>query len=430
MPEMDLNIDNYSVADLENFFKLKSKTYQTADVEKREYEIREQLLSSGHVDKKFKRDLIIFLEEAKNRLLQTLPQIAPPTTIQKNAILDNIQVPRSAELPTSRAPFIIERPPTQYIHVQTSDYYQGLMNPLNTRTITKYVTIDTRFRDRYTQCSSSNFSINLQTRINKVVAMQLTSIELPKNFYSIAASYGNNFFFMQVFQKISGIGYEYTRVVVIPDGNYSGQGLIDEINNILAPTDLSGNLIDPADAISYIEFVLLPDSNKVLCRLNPKYPTIIAQIEEVVLNFGTDVNGNMDARFLTSKLGWNLGFIKTMYHGDVEYASEKPIEPDAIKYIYLAVDDFNKSVSDSFMTAFEQNDLKPNVLARISMQGKGYENVIINDNYSIITEPRTYFGPVDIQRLHITLFDDQGRTLFMNYSDYSFCLKLTVLYDL
>ena len=304
------------------------------------------------------------------------------------------------------------------------------MNPLNTRTITKYLTIDSRFRDRYNQCSSSNFSINLQNRVNKVVAMQLTSIELPKNFYSIAAAYGNNFFFMQLFQKINGVGYEYTRVVVVPDGNYSAQGLIDVINDILAPTDFSGNLIDPNDAISYVEFVLLPDSNKVLCRPNPKYPTIISQIEEVVLNFGTDVNGNMDARFLTSKLGWNLGFIKTMYSGDVEYASEKPIEPDAIKYIYLALDDFNKSVPDSFMTASEQNDLKPNILARISMQGKGYENVIINNNYTIITEPRIYFGPVDIQRLHITLFDDQGRTLFMNYSDYSFCLKLTVLYDL
>ena len=428
MSEMDLNIDNYSITDLEKFFKLKSKTYQVADIELREYEIREQLLSSGHVNKKFKRDLIIFLEEAKNRLLQTLPQTAPPTT--KNAILDTLQVPKSAELPTSRTPFIIERPPTQYIHVQTSDYFQGVMNPLNTRTITKYLTIDSRFRDRYNQCSSSNFSINLYNRVNKVVAMQLTSIELPKNFYSIAAAYGNNFFFIQVFQKINGVGFEYTRVVVIPDGNYSAQGLLCVINNILAPTDLSGNLIDPNDAICYVEFCLLPESNKVFCRLNPKYPSFIAEIEEVVLNFGTDVNGNMDARFLTSKLGWNLGFVKTMYDGDVEYSSEKPIEPNAIKYIYLAVDDFNKSVPDSFMTASELNDLKPNILARISMQGKGYENVIINNDYSIITEPRIYFGPVDIQRLHINLFDDQGRTLFMNYSDYSFCLKLTILYDL
>lgn len=435
MSEMDLNIDNYSVIDLENFFKLKSKNYQVADVEKREYEIREQLLSSGHVNKKFKRDLIIFLEEAKNRLLQTLPQIAPPTTIQKNAILDTLQVPRSAELPTSRAPFIIERPPTQYINVQTSEYYQGVMNPLNTRTITKYMTVDSRFRDRYTQCSSSNYSISLQNRINKVVSMQLTSIELPKNFYNIAGSYGNNFFFMQLFQKINGVGFEYTRVIVIPDGNYTDEGLIDEINNILAPVDSSGNSVNINDAFSYVQFLLVASDDgsgprKVIVRVNPDYPSVVSTFEEIVLNFATDVNGNIDTRFISSKLGWNLGFIKMMYGGDVEYISEKVIEPNAIKYIYLAVDDYNKSVNNTFTTAFEENGLKPNVLARISMHGKGYDNIIINDNNIIITEPRTYFGPVDIQRLNIMLFDDHGRILDMNYSDYSFCLKLVVMYDM
>ena len=94
------------------------------------------------------------------------------------------------------------------------------------------------------------------------------------------------------------------------------------------------------------------------------------------------------------------------------------------------MDDFNKSVNTTFMTAFEKNGLKPNILARISRTGKGYENVIINKEYEIISEPRIYFGPIDIQRLHISLFDDHGRILHMNESDYSFCLKLIILYDL
>jgi hypothetical protein len=64
------------------------------------------------------------------------------------------------------------------------------------------------------------------------------------------------------------------------------------------------------------------------------------------------------------------------------------------------------------------------------MDGKGKENVIINEDYKVITEPRTYFGPVDIQRLHVSIFDDQGRIINMNHSDYSFCLKLTIMYDL
>ena len=51
---MDLNIDNYSITDLENFFKFQPKKYSLDEIEKREYEIREQLLSSGHINKNLK----------------------------------------------------------------------------------------------------------------------------------------------------------------------------------------------------------------------------------------------------------------------------------------------------------------------------------------------------------------------------------------
>jgi hypothetical protein len=233
---------------------------------------------------------------------------------------------------------------------------------------------------------------------------------------------------------ISGIGYESSRIVVIPDGNYTAKGLVDKINEILCPK-LNGLIKNVDDIFSYILFELITSadgsgSNKIVVKPNPAYPSIISQIEEIVLNFGTDIYGNNDSRYLTTKLGWNLGFTQTIYNGKTEYIGEKAIEPNDIKYIYLAVDDFNKSVNTTFMTAFEKNGLKPNILARISRTGKGYENVIINKEYEIISEPRIYFGPIDIQRLHISLFDDHGRILHMNESDYSFCLKLIILYDL
>jgi hypothetical protein len=63
---LDLDIHHYSITDLEAFFKLKPKTIYTADdIELKEYQIREQLLSSGHINRRFKRDLIEFLESAK-----------------------------------------------------------------------------------------------------------------------------------------------------------------------------------------------------------------------------------------------------------------------------------------------------------------------------------------------------------------------------
>ena len=54
----------------------------------------------------------------------------------------------------------------------------------------------------------------------------------------------------------------------------------------------------------------------------------------------------------------------------------------------------------------------------------------MENDYNIVSEPREYFGPVDIQKLRIRLFDEHGRILQMNNANYSFCLNLKILYDL
>ena len=59
-----------------------------------------------------------------------------------------------------------------------------------------------------------------------------------------------------------------------------------------------------------------------MVRLNPNYPSVISTFEEIVLNFATDINGNIDTKNISSKLGWNLGFMKMMYNGNIEYICE------------------------------------------------------------------------------------------------------------
>ena len=49
---------------------------------------------------------------------------------------------------------------------------------------------------------------------------------------------------------------------------------------------------------------------------------------------------------------------------------------------------------------------------------------------AIISEPRKYFGPVDITRVRIRLYDEFGRIINMNDTNYSFCLVFNMMYDL
>ena len=153
--------------------------------------------------------------------------------------------------------------------------------------------------------------------------MKMTAIELPRDFYGISASYGNNYFVMQIFQKVNGVGYEADRILVIPDGNYTAEGLIKKINEILCPL-FDGIMTEPDDIFSYVVFELNKDAsgsgnNRVIVKPNPLYPTISGNIEEIVLNFATDIDGNNDTVYLTNKLGWNLGFINPLYKGKTIY---------------------------------------------------------------------------------------------------------------
>ena len=42
---------------------------------------------------------------------------------------------------------------------------------------------------------------------------------------------------------------------------------------------------------------------------------------------------------------------------------------------------------------------------------------------------RTYFGPVDIQKLHIQFLDEYGRVIDLNNMDWSFTLSFILQYD-
>jgi hypothetical protein len=438
MDNLDLDINNYTFTDLEKFFQLKPKSkYTAADIEDKEYKIREQLLKSGHINKRFKTDLIEFLTKAKQWL--TLVKCGAtakenqPTSIPKNYKLDTLDTPLSKE-PPSRTDELINRPERQFVYSNPSEFFPGTLNPLNTRVITKTLNIDTRFRDSLYTSQSSDFNMNIPNKLNKVVSMQLSSIELPIVFYNISESFGNNYLYISANYNAfdySKSGLSEEKFLIIPDGNYNAKGLINTINNLLSPLDLSGNLINPLDPFSYIELELDIDNNnsgtgKVTIRISESHSSFYNFIN---LDFTKNRNGTSDTTFLFSKIGWNLGFIKPKYEGAKTYVADTIFEMSTIRYIYLAVDDFNNNANNQFISIFNKSILNPNILARISIKDAFFGSVQEN-NFNIITEPRQYFGPVDIQRLRIQIYDEYGRILNMNNSNYSFCLDFKMMYDM
>jgi hypothetical protein len=421
MDGLDLNINNYTMVDLEKFFHIKpNKKYSASDIELKETEIRELLLSTGHIDKRFKRDLLIFLETAKKWLI-----VAKCEPEQQQQLTPRLTERRSEDAPMARQE-------TPYINTFNSEYFPGIMNPLKTRIISKYLNIDTRFRDRMSITNSSDFLLNLPIKFQKVVSMQITSIEFPVSFYGISSKYGNNYFYIAARQMLDEINFkEDSRIVIIPDGNYNAIDFITTLNSLLQLKNEDNSFIDPGNLLNYVQFRLdmTPTGSGTAKVILETFGLFATMISSIILDFAKDINGINDKIDITTKIGMNIGFLKRKYQGQKRYVSESLLEPANIRYIYLAIDDFNNSVNNNFVCAFNQSILSPNILGRISIKAS-YFSLLMETDLNLTTEPRKYFGPVDIQKLHIKVYDDHGRILDTNNGNFSICILFKMLYDL
>jgi len=437
MSDLDLDIHNYSLHDLENFLKLKKK-YSLDDIENNEYTIREQLLSSGLVKGRFKADLIQFLEKAREMLFQNHSDYIerkPPTEIPKDWRMDPAIFPATKAGQQSREQNLIQHPNAQFVYSQPSNVFSGHLNPLDTRITNTYLTIDSRFRDNFYISNASDFTVQLPTKLNKVVSMQLSAIDMPMAFYGVSASYGNNNLYIYASQQFveGGPITEYDILITVPDGNYTSQDLIDTINGLLCPKDENGIMMDPDSVFSYVHLKLNitgsgSGTGKVV--IEPVFDTTIGNsINCLGLDFTRDINGLPDNVDISTKIGWTLGFTQKKYAGCPSYVADAMINPIPLKYMYLSIEDYQKSVNRLFLSAFHQTNLNDNILARISLKTGSFTTLVEND-FNLLTEPRSYFGPVDIQRLRIRLYDDHGRILNLNNSNYSFVLLFKMVYDL
>lgn len=395
----DLNIHHYTRNELVEMFGLPTR-FDRSMVEAKEAQLRESILRNKDpaVQKAVQVQTLQFLARAKQLLLeegQELNSYSSSYQLQPTHV-DHRDVQT--------------RPDKSFLSSYPGEFFQGVINPLKKRTIRKNLNIDTRFRENYYNSASTNFNLNLPATFNDVVQMQLASLELPNAFHVISKQYGNNYFTLTLHYHDAP---SQTLLVTIPSGNYTPHTLMDAINAQLTATPVTFlvNLKDAQTGSAQTVVGFIEDSPSV------------ASIE---LNFQADRTGHDDKGTpLPLKLGWVLGFRNGVYAGNLNYVSEGVVDVNGAKYLFLVVDDYTNSVNNGFYSAFSSSILNNNILARISLQSSLNQN-----NLNLVTTPREYFGPVNINNLTIQLLDEYGRIVDLNNSDFSFCLTLVTAYDL
>ena len=172
------------------------------------------------------------------------------------------------------------------------------------------------------------------------------------------------------------------------------------------------------------------------------------------IRFTTDAKGSLDLdTSIQFKLGWPLGFRAGEYiggggngaliTGDGPQArtrnagaivSEGIVFISGPRYGFLSIDDHQKNSGNSYIIAYANSVFDRNIISRINLaavmdESGAYKSSNDPGLTTAMNRSREYFGPVDITRLTITLFDEYGRVIDLNNMDWSFTLAFEKLYD-
>jgi len=409
----DLNIDNYTKEELLQIFEL-PLNFDKNILEIKESKLKNNINNNNEIDEETRKKTSQFINNAKDKLLKDI--YGELQKLNKN-------IGKSNNTNYTLKPTLLESPNNHMVQTREEggnifsfpdNVFPGVINPLKRRTLKKILNIDSKFRENYFSSPSTNYNIILPLTFNDVVEIQLSAIELPTTYFVISKQLLNNFFYITVDSS--------TSLLQVPEGNYEQNSIMIAINNQLSLLGSPFNQVNfkinlqNGSTGTGTTLVGLIDVNKNLYNA-------------LSLDFQSDINGNYDTgTALPLKLGWLLGFRNGVYTNNLNYVSEGLVDLTGSKYIYLVVDDYNNSVNNGYYSSFNNSMLNNNILARISLAANPFK-IFQQSNLAIVTTPRQYFGPVNIQNLHIMLLDEFGRVFDLNNMDFSICLNLITIYD-
>jgi hypothetical protein len=471
-----LNINDYSDKELEDILSL-SYPYQPEDIITQKKELYVKMIDDETVNNEMKAKITHFLDSAAFRLSKIISNgielsKTNDTTFSslKNTVSevnDHFIIKREQDIKEAYS-----SKPTDGLHLgSVGGAPPGIINPINYRTIKRAVNIDSKFRPNYYQTSSADQHITLPYKFEKVINMRLASIELPITYYAISQSLGNNAFVVN--WDNSGGVFQNSVLVKIPDGSYetyntnvpngSGGSEIESIlnaallssvaitptgvpyNGVTIQSDLSFNLHYTVDSTSGRSVFALDVSG-----IDPvELATLVSSGKlNYQITFAVDSDGNASMNHpLPFFLGWELGYRMNIYEsGPGSVVGSNIILPAAIvseglfyitgpNYIFVAIDDYNNNVNNYYVSAYSDSINNRNIIARINLYNKGnvssgsYQTTESDGFSSQINRSRTYFGPVNIEKLRITLYDEYGRIINLNNMDWSCALMFECMYS-
>lgn len=315
-------------------------------------------------------------------------------------------------------------------------------NSDNKRTITRILTVDSKFKDDDRKNTTSHFQVSFPERINEVTKMEIMEYSGPSAIRMISGAQQNNFFTLTL--KYSDATPDATKVIKSPDtyrierSIMTSATIIEFINNINAQLNVAGDDFEYGSFKFNHEIVAGVSLNEIIMdrTISFVYDPTVSNVSEVILDFVSPIPGQSTVPVVFEKsLGYILGFRKGKVSSSVLSNNKYYIEAASLvdlndfKYAYLIVDDFISNSETNIITSEVKSQGNcagslrhgGNILGKII-----YRNELNYNMYNrVISTPREYYGSVDIQKLKIALVNEYGDYIDTQELDWSFTLRLT-----
>lgn len=468
MDGLNTNIKDYSDKEMEEMFDL-VYPYRVEDILEKKGELFKKIKGDDTITGETKNNITAFLDTVSHKLVNIITK-GIEDSHDKPMDSFNQQHNKVQEVGNH---FIIsnEKRRIEAFKASSKDGLNigndggappGTLNPIQYTTIKRAVNIDSRFRPDYYKTSSSDQRLSLPYKFENVINMRLASLEMPLTYYTISEAYGNNTFNVEWYPDTSG-NYQNAVQIKIPDGNYSSARDKSNMSSIEAilnaqlqkPTQtvLKGTGPIVLDASFNLRYTVDSNSGRSIFATDISGVTDPSGVVSsgynsfrIIMGVGTD--GSTDVTEpLPFFLGWNLGYRLNVYEsgpGSVDASGNIMLPPAIIsegicyikgpQYMFVAVDDYNNNVNNYYVSAYADSINSKNILARINLssvlQSNGVYQTGEDDGFSTqVNRSRNYFGPVNIERLRITLYDEYGRIINLNNMDWSCALMFECMYS-
>jgi hypothetical protein len=487
MNGFDLNIQNYTIKELKGLLSL-GDTYDTYDISAKKENICKKVSTDDTITIDMKIKMNNFIESVSKILLNVLESSSSSSSSSSNYSL--VKSGNASDTINENTSFtdlknimqkgsnnmIIQDPFAAHIRKidnndnpgSNFDQYgtmRGVINPLLKNTILRGLNIDSRYRDDYYNTQSTDLNITLPYRIENVISYRLVSISIPITYYNISQHYGNNVIRIETYAPVGGLySLLNTFDLILQDGIYNTTQNLNtfstpietEINNILNSNPNSPNVAIPLLA-GYTSPKLLYTINRVNGKsifaqdVSATQPYYFKIITNVGLNISTgQVNKDYDVnKGIITRLGWTLGF-RTAEHYSSNFnpavSPPTPIIYGSIVsssicftkypiYGFLSIDDFNSNVNDYYTAVFAESISVPNIISKIDLtrlveMSGAFQAAQGESTSNSVNRERRFFGPVNIQKLRITLYDDLGYILDLNGMDWALELAFECVYSM